>query len=463
MPIRPSSGLLFRPSVSFILLVGLLAALWMAGGASRADALGQPVARAIAWGTLIVLAVAGRRPRVREAWPVLLFLSVAVLLAAAHCVPLPPAIWMALPGRDLVGTLAPIAGEPQPWRPLAIMPSGALNALGSLVVPCAVFALAMSLDRRERAFLPAVMIGLIAAATLIGLLQFSGAGFNNIFVNDKPGDVSGTFANRNHFALFLAAGCVLAPVWATLDGRRPGWRGPIAFGLVLLLALTILASGSRTGAAVGLVGICGGVLLAWPRIRRTIARYPRWVKVAVPLAIVLLLAGGVAMSIFLGRAVSITRAIEIDAAQDMRARALPTILEMVRTYFPAGSGLGGFDVMFRTHEPFGLLALTYNNHAHNDLVEIALDAGLPGILVLLGAAGWWAWQSARIWLGRDRDRRAVAKAGSIILALVAFASVFDYPARTPLIMALVVLAACWMCVRADDGGQSALPSSGKPL
>jgi hypothetical protein len=31
--------------------------------------------------------------------------------------------------------------------------------------------------------------------------------------------VSGTFANRNHFALFMAIGCVLAPAWAVQSSR----------------------------------------------------------------------------------------------------------------------------------------------------------------------------------------------------------------------------------------------------
>ena len=63
----------------------------------------------------------------------------------------------------------------------------------------------------------------------------------------------------------------------------------------------------------------------------------------------------VLISVAAGRAVSINRALTVDAGQDMRARGLPTVLEMIRTYFPFGSGLGGFDPIFRIHEPFELL------------------------------------------------------------------------------------------------------------
>lgn len=463
MPTLIDSGRLARPSVPFLVLLSLLCVVWLAGGASRADALGQSLVRGVAWLGIAVAALGGVRPKVGESRPVFVLLTLSILLASAHCIPLPPGLWQALPGRDLFGEAASMIGASQPWRPLAIVPSGALNALSSLVVPAAVYLLVTSLPAKERPSLPGILLAMIAAATLVGLLQFSGAGFNNLFVNDKPGDVSGTFANRNHFALFLSFGCVLAPVWAFHEGRIPHWRAPVALGLVLLFALTILASGSRTGAAVGAIGICVGIWIVRLGIKRALARYPAWLFPAVLVAIVVIIAIFVLISLASDRAVSITRALEIDAAQDMRARALPTIVEMIRIYFPAGSGLGGFDNLFRLHEPFDLLALTYNNHAHNDFLEIALDAGAPGVLLLLGGILWWAWASIGAWRGGASPRYAVPKLGSAMLLLAMFASIFDYPARTPLIMTALVLAAVWLCSPVPERSGSALPGSGKPL
>ncbi len=83
---------------------------------------------------------------------------------------------------------------------------------------------------------------------------------------------------------------------------------------------------------------------------------------------------------------------------------------MIRTYFPVGSGLGGFDPLFRMHEPFELLKPTYFNHAHNDWLEIALDAGGAGIALLFGSILWWGMASARAW--RSADGSVTARLGS---------------------------------------------------
>src|SRR3546814_14301754 len=87
---------------------------------------------------------------------------------------------------------------------------------------------------------------------LVGLLEFSGVRVDNPFINDSVGSVSGTFANRNHFALFLGLGCLITPVWAFAGTQGTGWRAPVALALITLFALTILATGSRAGILTGL-------------------------------------------------------------------------------------------------------------------------------------------------------------------------------------------------------------------
>ena len=44
--------------------------LWLRGGASRADVLGQVIARSVSWGVLVVAIIFGMRPRLAEAKPV---------------------------------------------------------------------------------------------------------------------------------------------------------------------------------------------------------------------------------------------------------------------------------------------------------------------------------------------------------------------------------------------------------
>ncbi|WP_204310568.1 hypothetical protein, partial [Escherichia coli] len=92
----------------------------------------------------------------------------------------------------------------QPWRPLSVVPDLTLNAAASLVVPLAVLLLAVGLRRAERAYLPALVLILIFTSMLLAVVQFSGWRIDNPLINDVSGSVSGSFANRNHFALYLA-------------------------------------------------------------------------------------------------------------------------------------------------------------------------------------------------------------------------------------------------------------------
>jgi O-antigen ligase len=453
MDVRVNSIWASRPTVSFHLLLGLLIVLWVAGGASRSDALGQVVVCGWAWISLIVAFVMGDKPSVGRARPVAVLLLAALVLVLMQIVPLPPSIWQALPGRALFSSAALLSEQSQPWRPWSIVPEATMNALAALLVPAVILLLILGLKARERAWLPGLTLALIAASTLVGLLQFSGASFDNPLINESVGQVSGTFANRNHFALYLACGCLLAPVWAFLGERRLQWRGPIALALVLLFVLTILASGSRAGMLVGLLALCFGLLLSWQGIRRELRHAPKW---ALP-ALIAIIVGAIAFFIFISfaadRAQSINRAFALGVEEDMRSRGLPTVLAIIRTYFPFGTGFGSFDPMFRMHEPLDLLKPTYFNHAHNDFLEVVLDAGLPGVLLLLAALGWWAWASIGAWRTGSGRHHALPRLGSAMLFLVILASIVDYPVRTPMIMAVVVIAAVWLSDHSPETSQ----------
>lgn len=450
-----------RPSFSTASMVVFLAVLWVAGGASRADALGQSVVRGVCWALLLAACFLARRPQLRNVGPLALLLAGAVFLAALHLMPLPPTLWQQLPGRAILLEAAAASGQAQPWRSIAMVPGGALNALSSLVVPVTALLLLVGLNDEERGYVPIAILILIAATGMVGLLQLTGGGFNNIFVNETRGEVAGTFANRNHFALFMALGCVLAPGWAAAHNRPSFNRLLLALGLMLFFSLLILANGSRTGLALGLLSILVGISLMWRHARFFVTRMSkrsRYVLGSVVTIGLLLISVFVTLS---DRAFSLRRLLALDPTEDMRARALPTTLTMAETYFPVGAGLGSFDPIFRMHEPFDLLALTYHNHAHNDFLEVAVEAGLPGLLLLAAAVGWWAVASWRAWRLVSGD--TLARTGSALLLLIMVASTVDYPGRTPLMAAVIVVAGIWLCGSLGSKSRAALPAVDGPL
>lgn len=462
MPNRHRHTPLSAPSLPFILLLALLAALWLAGGASRGDAAGQVVVRAVSLGALAAACLFGERPVVGTARPVAILLLAMVTLVAVQLVPLPPALWQALPGRAPFAAAADIAGQPQPWRPLAIVPGAALNSLMSLVVPVATFLFVIGLKPHERGWTLPLILVLIVAVTLVGMLQVSGIRLNNPLINDTLGQVGGTFANRNHFALLLAIGCIVAPVWAVGDGRRVAWRGPATLALVLLFLLMILASGSRAGLVVGVLALSIAGAMTHQEIRRTLRRAPRWAFPALITGLVAMVVVFVLLSMVSDRAASIDRLTAGGTGEDMRSRGLPVVLSMIWAYFPIGAGQGGFDPLFRIHEPFALLKRTYFNHAHNDFLEIVLDAGVAGLLVLLAGLGWWLMASLRAW--RDATYTGLLpRLGSAVLLLILVASLFDYPARTPMIMAVAMIAAIWLSGAGTPVAGPALPPKDRHL
>lgn len=443
---RKSSIRGMRPQGAFLLLATLLAVILLCGGSSRADVLGQAIVRAAAGGGIVLAALFMAKTDVQSSKPVFWLLTGIVILPLIQMVPLPPSIWMGMPGRELFAEPANIAGLVQPWRPLTISPTATLNALYSLIVPVSVLILAASLREMDRSWLLKTLLLSVIASMLIGLLQFSGAGFDNPFINGVGGSIDGTFANRNHFALFLALGCLMAPVWAFARVDQLSWRLPTAIGLILLAALTILATGSRAGMGVGVFSLCLGPLIVREDIARLFRTSPKWMLPITITAFATVLMVFVAVSFLSGRAMSIDRLQMLDLGNDMRQEGLGPVFDIVWKNFPMGIGMGGFDAAFRIAEPDQFLKTLYFNHAHNDWLELMMEAGAFGLILLVAALWWWIRASISVWRRRKSGsaQQISGRLGSAMILLVLLASAADYPARTPMIMTALIIAACWL-------------------
>jgi hypothetical protein len=155
------------------------------------------------------------------------------------------------------------------------------------------------------------------------------------------------------------------------------------------------------------------------------------------------------VAIYNGRALSINRLVDLDPLADMRYKILPVVYNMINLYWPCGSGVGTFEVVYQISEPDELLFPSYINHVHNDWLETVVTAGLPGIALLTWAGVSWIVACvicAKVSVRNSRPDRDLAIAGLIGCFLLAGASLTDYPLRTPAMAALSMIMIVWIRV-----------------
>jgi len=209
---------------------------------------------------------------------------------------------------------------------------------------------------------------------------------------------------------------------------------------VAFLIPLVLIIGSRAGLAVSAAAIGLAALLYVAGIRGRGEKVGR--------RTMLILAGAcaavptlAALSVWLGRAEALRRALGWEPETDFRLRAWKTIAQFGRGFWPWGTGMGSFTEIYKVYEPKDMLMPEYLNQAHNDWLEVLLTGGLfGGVLLVLAVCAWiWrAWQVRKAGPGHQLSRLGLS-----IIMLFALASVTDYPLRVPSMAAFLMLAVVW--------------------
>ena len=391
------------------------------------------------------------------------------LVMALQLIPLPPELWTTLPGRQLFVEAANVAGIPQPWRPLSIAPDLTLNSLAAMVVPVAALLGFAALDRFQRYDLLPILIVAALASAFLAMLQLSGgegSPFRLYRITNRDSGV-GFFSNRNHQAALLAMTFPMLAVWAAngAGGKRAlGVRAVLAAALGIFLIPMILVTGSRAGLAFGALAALLGWLLYLQQARPTPRSLAPWKTAGIGVA------GTVLVGILFAfaapdRAASLRRLLDIGMEGDVRIERLDVLVQLTGNVLPYGSGFGTFDALYRIHEPVEALSPFYLNHAHNDLLELAMTGGLPALALLLAGLVWVAARSVknfRRWRASGSEI-AFARLGALIMWLLLVWSLVDYPLRTPILAMIFAIASGWLgASRGADSGESRPPSSGEP-
>lgn len=360
--------------------------------------------------------------------------GIVIVLPVLQLISLPPSLWQALPGRDLVADALARVDEAQSWRALSVAPFATLAALLAMIPAVGTMLAVSTLDRRDQRFLIGLIGVLSLAGAALGVVQMaSGPGAFRLYEISHDYWLTAFYANRNAAVDFLLIGMMALTVWlAGVARRRPLVRSDTGIFAVIqaFLMLSVVLTGSRAGIALlPLVLLTQFAILRVAGVARKLSN-----GMAVVGGLVALVAAGA--SAFAGNARIGSVLARFDASGDTRFDLWQDTLTAIGNFWPAGSGLGSFSRAFLPSERFAVIDETFPNRAHNDYLEFLLEAGFVGAAILLAAASLLAILSRKAWQ-TSPERRPTTVFALGILMVIGLHSLVDYPLRT---MALACLA-----------------------
>lgn len=362
----------------------------------------------------------------------------SLLLPALFLIPLPDSLWSGLPGRDLVATSLDLV-DGRGWRALSVDPARTLVALTGLIVPLAILTVGWSIPRRHLMTVGWVVVALGLACFLLGVLQVLSGGTTAVIYPERgpTGLLYGTFANRNSTGVFLVAALTLAALLPLPLARPHPAALPVRLAICALLLLAIVLTRSRTAFVLAAIPIALGLARAfWASRENRGGNRSRTGSLAVFGSIFLALAAlASVVAVAPGRIGDTLERFE--ATDDARVYIWEDAAYSADRYWPVGAGMGTFDEVFQVDESLEFLTKRRAGRAHNDYIELAIEAGIPGLAIATGwllLVGWLSWKA-----GRSQFRWPAWACGAILLA-IALQSITDYPLRNQTMLAVAAFA-----------------------
>ena len=374
-------------------------------------------------------------------------------LVAVQLIPLPPWLWTALPGRGLVSEGFALLGLPPSWQPISLAPYDSVATALTLLPPLAILGALIWIKPCPSRWIAVTIIAATMAGVFLGALQVGSPDPATspwyFYRYSNFGVATGFFANSNHMAtlLLIAIPFIVALASAsaqrTEDVRKRTAAYVIGAGGLAVVLVGLAINGSLAGFGLApIVTIASILVIIRPRAG--------WIRAAA------VLAGAVSLALFVAlvatpfgeRFASAGAATSISTRQDMRT----TTVEAIGTFGLAGSGLGTFQPVYSLFEQPDKIERVYINHAHNDYLELALETGIAGILLILLFFAWWVAASHKLLKSPAYDHYATA--GMVASATVLIHSLVDFPLRTASISGLFAMCLALMLVSRHNASSS---------
>lgn len=396
-------------------------------------------------------------------WPLpkkeLSFCAALILLPLIQLVPLPPAMWKSLANRDLSAAALELIGAADQWAPTTISPRATWLSLLSLLPPLAIFIGTVQLSRphRRKLSLLILIVGLISVS--VGLLQVA-QGPNSalrFFAFTNTAEAVGFFANRNHFAALLYSLMVFAAAWtsSSVVAAQTGdkqYRFDAKYIVILIASFTVFVAlvaaqsmaRSRAGLALTILALLGSLALTFRQERgSSLAASTKLMLSATALALVFSMQ--FALYRFMER-------FETDPLADARVAFARNTITAAKAAMPFGTGMGTFVPVYAAFEKTeDAMIDAFANHAHNDGLELWLETGAFGIVIMAVFLTWFLARTRNVWLQQREHESgiddALARSATLVIALLITHSFVDYALRTSAMVAIFAFS-CALLVEA---------------
>ena len=388
----------------------------------------------LAWAFLTRVPLTSSRPARQLAW----LAAAAIGLVVLQLIALPPALWGNLPGRIFVIDGFQLLGQPLPWMPISLAPADTIATAMAMLPPLAMLALILRLGAFRDSWLLIALFSATFISVALGVLQLqSGGAGPYLYPRANLGTASGLFANANHMATLLL---VSIPLLVGLGARRyrrlPATNDrlltmTLASGAAIVVLLGIVTNRSLALLIVGAPVAGAAALQLIPPGRVRLGRLAAMLGL-------LILAGAAVLAVMVSSGMSTSNQASVTIRGDIWEHSL----EAIRDHGLAGSGVGTFPSIYPFYEDPATIERTYVNHAHNDYLEIMLETGLPGTVLLVLFLAWWFRRAFAVW--NSPYAAALARAACIASAAILLHSLVDYPLRTAAIATSMAMALALM-------------------
>ena len=365
-----------------------------------------------------------------------------LVMVGLQLLPLPVSWIERLPMRSAVIEDLNSAGVNLKSMPITLAKWATVRGFLAVTATFAIFLLAMTLNVSAKQRLLKLTVIAAVLMALVGFAQ-AGAGEHSQlrpFPYHHPIGAIGSFANRNHFACFMAMMIPFGILFASKAANR-GRQTEMVLWYAALIILTLAAalSFSRTGILLSLMAFVAGFWIV-----------PKKVMGSMRLAVPLLVVGLIVLAVYTYAYSGIAARLAQDPLADLRFQYLNFGEIVVGAYWPIGSGFGSFPWVYAPFEPVEAMTSSYAARAHNDPLQLAIGGGAFAVAMMA------AWLIAIVALALRNFRKSVAKFGggmyvhrvaSIALMIPLVHSLVDYPLRT---MAISTTFALFLAVSLFD-------------